>query len=112
MDLNEKMIDTGADVWYTHAFRSVLEDHLPIIKTLENNKIVPIEPMTALRWDQDFYGLLLHSHIPAYLHWVTMRANGYISPRDYNADTLTFLYLDADYLERLRSVHMSHTTIR
>lgn len=111
MKIDDIAIPVGAEVYYTQGFRDCLEDHLFYIK--ENVRTVAnIEPMTAWRWQSDFYSLLLHMQVPVYLHWVTMRVNDMTNPNEYSPDQLQIRIVDEGIIEDIRATYKTHQVRR
>ncbi len=69
------MLDPGPEVYYTDAFRNVLEDHLTFLRMHPNTGVILITPAEAYRFEMDLTGLLLTKNIPIYLHWLVARMN-------------------------------------
>ena len=62
--------------WYDPAFRQVLYDHMPLIKTRSMTNIRRVEPAQAYKWIGNLKGLLSDLGITPDLHWVAMTING------------------------------------
>ena len=80
--VDSMMIDPGPEVYYTDAFRNVLEDHLTYLRTSTTSSVIIITPMEAHRYEMDLHGLLATKNIPRYLHWLIMRMNFMNSPTE------------------------------
>ena len=82
------VLQKAGDVnYYTRAFRDAIE---PCLTTMIDGKkgvmSVEITASQAEVYDMDFFGLLTEIGFPFHLHWVTLRLNGYRSPREYRSD--------------------------
>lgn len=81
----------GTGVYYTDAFRNVLEDHMTYLRNAASTTVMNVDPIKAYRFEFDLNGLLLDMGIPLYLHWLVMRMNNYSSPQQVPADLTTLL---------------------
>jgi hypothetical protein len=92
----------GAAVYYTDAFRNVLEDHMTYLRKATSTTVMNVDPIKAYRFELDLDGLLLDMGIPLYLHWVVMRMNNLSSPQQVPADLTTLLICAPSELEMIR----------
>lgn len=95
---------TGQAVYYSQAFRIMIEDHLLILRNMSTNTVYEIrqDQMADLyRFEGDFQGFLTELGFQAKYHFVIMRINGYSSRFDLK-ETLTRLILpDWAYIDKL-----------
>lgn len=82
--INSLMVREGPGLFYTQAFRNVLEDHLEYLRNHQNTEALPIEDHPSHKYEGDFYGLLQHYRIKAEHRWLVMRLSGLTSPTDYH----------------------------
>lgn len=103
--INDLMIDPGDPIHYTTSFRRVIEDHLEWLKTLPKTSVIPVDPMQAHKYEFDAAGLYNELGIPAYLHWVVSRINGFTSLTQVPS-TLTQVMVPAtEDIGRLAATH-------
>lgn len=60
---------------------------------------INVEPTLGLRYQGDFYGLLMTLRIPRQQHWLIMRLNGYTSPEQYDGSVLLLRRPPYEFLE-------------
>ena len=112
MDLLNLMIDPGADVYYSDAFRVVMEDHMTYLRNHEDNQALVTQPVYAQKYQGDFFGLLQHHHVAAHLHWVTLRMNHMTNPTQYDGLGLNFIIPSARTLEVIRNTYKTQSKIK
>lgn len=105
MPISQKQIDPGAAVYYDPAFRRVLETHFGLLRNLQDTRVVQIEDNLAYKYENDFYGLLQEKAVPEYLHWVILRVNDMVDPRDYQSSMNQFLYPPHEVVENIRRIY-------
>lgn len=99
-------LDTN-QVYYTRAFRDVLESYLPTLRISRNTTSRVVTKHDANRFTTDLDGYLYAISIPAYMHWIIMRVNGMRSPQDFTTET-EYLYIPSmEELEQIRQVYMT-----
>lgn len=106
--INHLNVDESSG-FYEPAFRQVLEDHLSFIKAAGTVQTLNVPPMVALRYQGDYYGLLNQLKVPTFLHWITMRVNGLISPADTIPDHPVVQTVDLSYIRRLYTTHRTQS---
>lgn len=104
--------DTFDDSGYGHEdFKVVIEDHLPILSRSDNiEKIIPVAPIDAARWEYDFEGLLRFLGVQPQYHWATTRVNGLYSSDEYRADMMQIKIPSKEIIDRLYNYY--NTVIR
>jgi len=107
MRVDELQAKQGPDVFYTAAFRVVLEDHMTFLRTHPETKSQEIEGFYAAKHKGDFFGLMAHYRVPYELHWVVMRMNNFVSPQDCDETLGGVIIPNVNVVERLRSLHMT-----
>lgn len=110
MPISQKQIDPGADVYYDPAFRRVMETHLGLLRNMPETRVVAIENNLAYKYEHDFYGLLQAKEVPEYLHWVILRVNDMVDPRDFQSSMNQFLYPPAEVIDNIRRIYA--TTVK
>lgn len=88
--INDLMITSGPNVFYTSAFRRVVESHLHYLRQHPESYRVDVDPHDAYKYEGDLNGLLRKLGVPQHYHWTVMRLNGLtsISQVDENLTTL------------------------
>lgn len=107
MPIAELLVNTGAAIYYDPAFRRVLESHMGLLRNLTSTQLVAIEPNLAYKYEFDFYGLLQEKGVAEHLHWVIMRVNDMVDPRDFKAEMDRFLVPTAEVIDSIRKLHMT-----
>jgi hypothetical protein len=95
--------DQGPAIYYTDAFRQMVEDHLTILKTtnIQTRIITDDDWATLYKYEGDFYGLLNALQIGRQYHWTVMRMNGYRSRFEATADIAQLITPDWAYVNKL-----------
>ncbi len=83
--LSNQAKDPGDSVYYDPRFRTVIETHLPILRTAPSTQRQRISPDMIHRYEGDFYGLLIELGVSFQFHWIFMRVNGLESPNQFGA---------------------------
>lgn len=96
------LVPQGTDVYYTDAFRNVLEDHMTYLRGAASTTVGNVDPIKAYRFEFDLNGLLLDMGLPLFLHWTIMRMNNLSSPQHVPADLTTLLLPAPAELEMIR----------
>ncbi len=102
--LAKKMSNEGPAVYYSSAFRDVIEQHLPKL-ILYNAHDLTVEPNVAHKYRTDFYGLLRYMGVTPQMWWPTLRVNGMTSPTEYTDEMLAVSIPDYNEIERIRSAY-------
>lgn len=103
---------TGPTVFYTAAFRVVLEDHMTFFRTHQRTTMLRVTGEDAYRFEGDLFGLLKFYDVQDHHQWIVMRMNNMTSPADYDGLTLEFLLPDGDALELIRNTYMSQSKLK
>lgn len=111
MTIDNLMSSEGDQIYYTEAFRNVLEDHMPFFRNHPSTKYVSITPAYAYANDKDFIGLLNTLNVPRYLHWLIMRMNDLSSPQDFDGLTLSIITPDPTLVQRIKAAHTADNRI-
>lgn len=104
--LRQKLAANPPGVYYTPQFRTVIEDHLPIIidrhsthQPLNENSI---NLLYVYRYD--FYGFLKNHNVNFEYHWVTLRANGFVTPMVDFTHITELIIPDSNYITNLANL--------
>tara|TARA_B100000767_G_C19660299_1_gene490662 strand:+ start:646 stop:981 length:336 start_codon:yes stop_codon:yes gene_type:complete len=109
MQLTQTMNSEGADLYYDSNFRSVLEDHVPLLKNEASTELITVNPSTAYKFEYDLCGYLASIDIPHHLHWITMRVNGWNKDTDfYNPSTIRIPHRTS--VDRIKQMYETSTT--
>lgn len=104
MSINGRMVNEGADVYYTPEWHRFIESHLHWLRKLASNVVLNIEPSDAYKYEADLQGLLQAYNIPMEYHFIVMRMNDMTSPTHYAMSTTQLILPDFQQIESLRSV--------
>ncbi len=107
--IDDKMINFGADVFYTKPFRDMIEAHIQYLNTHANTIKIMVDEHSAVVYKGDLFGYLNKVKIPAYLHWIVLRMNNMYSNFDFNPSITELLIPDNKVVDKLRQQHMSKT---
>lgn len=107
MPINQLLVNTGAAIYYDADFRRVLESHMGILRKLDSTQLVAIEPQLAYKYEFDFYGMLQERNVSEHMHWVILRLNDMVDPREFKATMDRFLVPAAEVIDAIRRLHMT-----
>lgn len=111
MSVNDLMTASGPSIYYSDAFRHVLEDHMDLLRRLSSTKTLNVDPSAAYKYEHDLFGFLQMAGISTHLHWVVMRLNKMTSPDEFTIDIGTLMVPDPGVIEKIRQSHMSSRKI-
>lgn len=77
-----------------------LESLLPTIRSRIDNSAFSVSPALALKYQGDFYGLLLENKIAAQYHWITMRLNDMTTPTEYDGTKQIIFVPNTGYIDQ------------
>lgn len=86
-------------IYYHQPWLRTLESMMDLIHQDPGVNILSIEPTLGLRYQGDFYGLLVANQIPAKYHWIIMRLNNMTSPTEYTGEVLSIIVPGYDFVE-------------
>lgn len=107
MPIEAYLLESGPNIFYDEAFRSVLEDHLNFLRTHSTTTAVVVTEGEAYKFEADLYGLLSEIKIPRHLHYATMRINDYTSPLTIRANLSQLLIPDETLLTQIAQTHQT-----
>lgn len=106
--LNQTMQSEGAAVYYSQAFRNVLESHMAVLRVLPTNQVMEVDPHDTYKYEADLDGFLLSRNIGAELHWVVMRVNNLTTTTEFG-EQHTQLIIPA--IEAINTILRLHQTV-
>lgn len=86
-------------VYFSQPWLRTLESMLDLLMMRSDNRILTIEPTMGLRYQGDFYGLLMAQQIPMKYFWIIMRMNGFTSPDEYEGHVLSFVMPSETFID-------------
>ncbi len=107
MSVLNEMGDSGSDVYYTKAWRLLVESHLTWLRSSTEMEVVAITPQLGYKYEGDFFGALTELNIPRYMHWTVMRVNGLYSSTAYNGEAVTVMIPARSTLQQLVAVSLT-----
>lgn len=113
MDINNLEYAAGAQAYYDHTFRSVLEDHMTNLRTNPTTQVLQLDEQKVYQWVGDLFGLLRVMRVDPYLFWTVMRMNGMDSPTDLSQDYTSLLVPSGSAVRKIYDQHrtLAKTTI-
>lgn len=105
--IHSRMLKVGSEVYYTKAFKDVLEAHMGYLRTHQNTRNLPINDHDKMVYRGDLGGYLNSVKTPLYLHWVIMRMNNMYSMYEFGPDTQTLLIPEESTIDKLRQQFVS-----
>ncbi len=109
--LSDRIPSEGPGVFYTDEFMTMMEQHIPLLRSNPNTQLRPIEPSLALQYANDFYGLLLSLGIPFQYHWTVTRCNGYSGPMQFKGDVFTVIVPPFTEIDQLQQIFSSNSNL-
>lgn len=107
MPITALLVSTITSVNYEQKYRNVLETHMDAIRKDPDTINTQINTHDAYKYEYDFYGLLQHLGFPDDFHWIVLRTNDMVDPRDYTADRTVIAIPSTAFLEKLRRLYMT-----
>lgn len=95
------------DRYHSSGFKKTLEDFMPVLKTSEKTKEVPLDYALSRKWTGDFYGLLKELNVPYNYRWAIMRANGMHSATDWEGEELSLIVLASTEIDALLAKYLT-----
>lgn len=100
MSIVNLMRAPGHSAWFSDAWRQIVDDHIPNLLKSPNTVIHEIEPMLAHQFEGNLLGYLTAVRVPEYLHYVTIKLNGFKDGSELNESTLRILLPHEPDLEK------------
>lgn len=110
MTLDDKMVDPGADVYYSKEFRDVLEAHMAYLRGLTSTVSSLVDGHDADVYNGDLFGYLQYKGMAPMYHWVTMRLNNFYTPIEFGRATKSLLIPNTSEIDALRQSFKSTGT--
>lgn len=107
MSINSRMVNEGADLYYTPEWHRFIESHLHWLRKLPGNSMIAIEPADAYKYEADLQGLLQAYNVPMEYHFIVMRINGMTTLTQYSVEMTQLILPDFQQVESLRSVYVT-----
>lgn len=101
MRIHSLMDNLTDDLYLSHDFKNVLEDHLTFLKQ-NKPRMIEVTSHQNYKWEGDFYGLLDELRVPKDFHYVSMRMNGLTNSGHYKGDLDYILIPDINTVEDLK----------
>lgn len=95
------------NVYYEDDFLTLLESHLPILRTSPKTRVYNVTTRQGEKYEGDLYGLLDELNLEKKYHFAIARFNGYSSGADFKKDVETIYVPDLDYISRLKDLYQS-----
>lgn len=110
MPILDLMTSEGDDVYYTEAWRLMIETHLTFLINHPLSVPITAELHQVYKYEGDLYGLLTVLNVPRGYHYIVMRMNNITSPvdfripDDYEQDFMVLLTPSTTTIDTLRNV--------
>jgi hypothetical protein len=101
-DIDKLAVSDTADLYYTSAWLTQVEAHLPYLRTNPRTKVIDVPPDVADRHSTNPTGLLDELGHPRYMHHVIIRLNGWNNPVSMDLP-LRVLIPDPADIEKIRT---------
>jgi hypothetical protein len=89
--------------FYSEAYRNTIESCLSLLKVHHKTREVKLDPHKSRIYRYDFYTYLRHTvGINPEYHWIIMRLNDMLSPRDFDENVTQLLIPDESYLRQVQ----------
>lgn len=107
--------DKPQSVNYHLEFRQIFEDHLSYLR-VTNVSYSEIDEQLAYKYEGNFYGFLLELGIPIHMHWVYLRINNMVNPKDFGLEpnnpfskglSRELIHISSNELGRLQKYYLS-----
>lgn len=106
-NLSHEIDGSIPDVFLDIGFKTILEQHLEVIKKDINNTYVEVSAHDCDLYQGNFDGLLYKNRIPIYLHWLVTRMNGFDSHTDFNGDIDRIILPDPERINKLKEIYLT-----
>lgn len=109
MDIDVLMPNVESD-FYAPGFLKIIEDHLTQLRTDSNTTIRQITNVQCVKYQGDFFGLLLDLNISPQYHHAIMRVNNMYSAADFVGDVNQFVMPNLPAIDMLKSLYQTGRT--
>ena len=107
MSINDKMLSDGASIYYTERVRTMMESHMPYLRSSPFVTARPIEPSQANKYEGDLQGLLMELGVSPKNHWFFMRLNDMDGFEDVTPELRSLLMISESSIDQLMSVYQT-----
>jgi len=106
MDI-DTLSPTVEDDYYSAGFMQVIEDHLTYLRTLDGVVVNQLTNTQCVKYQGDFFGLLLDLKIDKRYHYAVMRVNDLFSPADFTGDISQVVVPKLDEIDLLKNIYQT-----
>lgn len=107
MTISKRIVDEGAQLYYTPGWHLLIESHLQWLLSRADNRLLTVDNGEAYKYEGDLSGLLLQHGIPVQYHWIVMRMNGFTSYSQYRVDKTQLILPDEGVIQELRAAYQT-----
>lgn len=100
-EIEKLMVNGGDDLFYTPAFRNMIENHLPDLTDPAHCVNVVVDNKDADDADGDFYALLHQYKVRPEHRWTCLRMNQMTAPNQYKSNMVHILVPREDFIKKL-----------
>jgi hypothetical protein len=106
------LFNPGPSVYFTDAFRRVMEDHMGFLRTHPATQLVVVSAQDSdWAFEHDLFGFLQNIGVAPRFHWVAMRMNNYTDPTEFGASASLLLLPPQNVIEQIRSAYMTSSVM-
>lgn len=110
MRVQQMKRDGGPAIFYTTAFRKVLEDHIPYLKEHPQTTTITVPKADLEQFKHNLSGFLSRNIAPQ-LVWIVMRINGYLHNSQFDGSEDILTVPSAAAIEEIRRLYTTRHTI-
>lgn len=99
-------------VYYTAEFMNDIEGNLPFLLKNPSESMLRISAQKANMYKGDLVGLLVAEGMPASMHWITIRMNGYLCSTDYEGERTEFILPNEQVVTMIQRKHVMEHNVR
>lgn len=92
-------------------FIAFVESNLPYIMSVGGQQSHAIEPVIAMKYTADFYGLLHELNVLPIYYYVTLRCNGLKNSKDYDGVSTVVIVPNQEEFTRILRIFESRNAI-
>jgi hypothetical protein len=92
-------------------FMAFVESHLPYIMSVGNQQTRMVEPVIAMKYTADYYGLLHELNILPIYYYVTLRCNGLKNSKDFDGIATVVVIPHEEEFTRILRIFESRNAI-
>lgn len=107
MKITSAILNAGPSIYYDEAFRAVLEDHVPYLRTHPTTRPLTVPPEDLEKYRYDLEGYLTEAQIAPYLHWLVLRCSGYRHSMEFNGENNALLVPNMTEVDRIRQKYLT-----